>query len=205
MADEEDLLGSMDELEDDEGEDEEDGGGSPLMKYLPLVGGVLVVQIIIAVIIGYVFFAPSEEELVEGEEGDGTMVEEVVAEVAMPEQEVIWEGLDPIVVNPAGTGGLRFASVHVNLGVTSQAVFDAIENRALTSRIRNTLIGILSSKTIDQLDPGYHEGLKVEMRTKLNEFLSPGNNPAAVKRIYFQGFVPSVVRLERERINRPCV
>ena len=102
---------------------------------------------------------------------------------------MIWEGLDPIVVNPAGTGGLRFASVHVNLGVTSQVVFDAIENRGLTSRIRDTLIGILSSKTIDQLDPRYHDMLKAEMRTKLNDFLSPENNPAAVKRVYFQGFV----------------
>ena len=189
MADEEDLLGSIDEMEDDEGEDEEGGGVSPLMKYLPLVGGVLVVQIIIAVIIGYVFFAPSEDEMAEGDEGEAEATEEVVAEVVMPEQEVIWEGLDPIVVNPAGTGGLRFASVHVILGVTSQLVFDAIEARGLTSRIRDTLIGILSSKTIDQLDPRYHEGLKVEMRTKLNEFLSPENNPAAVKRVYFQGFV----------------
>ncbi|SVC85560.1 uncharacterized protein METZ01_LOCUS338414, partial [marine metagenome] len=173
MADEEDLLGSMDGMDNDEGEDEEGGGGSPLMKYLPLVGGVLVVQIIIAVIIGYVFFAPSEDEMAEGEEGEGEAIEEVVAEVVMPEQEVIWEGLDPIVVNPAGTGGLRFASVHVNLGVTSQLVFDAIEVRGLTSLIRDTLIGILSTKTIDQLDPRYHEALKGEMRSELNAFLSP--------------------------------
>jgi len=158
------------------------------MKYLPLVGGVLVVQIIIGWLIGYLFFSSSGEEVVEGE-GDEVVAEEVVAEVAMPEQEVIWEGLDPIVVNPAGTGGLRFASVQVNLGVTSQVVFDAIEGRSLTSRIRDTLIGILSSKTIEQLDPRFHEGLKVEMRAKLNEFLSPVNNPAAVKRVYFQGFV----------------
>jgi flagellar basal body-associated protein FliL len=184
MADEEDLLGSMDELEDDEEGEEEGGEGSPLMKYLPLVGGVLVVQIILAYVMGSLFFGSSDEP-VEGEEGDPAAVEEV----AMPEQEVIWEGLNPIVVNPAGTGGLRFASVHVNLGVSSQVVFDAIENRGLTSRIRDTLIGILSSKTIDQLDPRYHEILKAEMRNGLNDFLSPENNPAAVKRVYFQGFV----------------
>ena len=188
MADEEDLLGSMDELEDDEEGEEEGGEGSPLMKYLPLVGGVLVVQIILAYVMGSLFFGSSEEP-VEGEEGDPAAAQEVVGEVAMPGREVIWEGLDPIVVNPAGTGGLRFASVHVNLGVTSQVVFDAIENRGLTSRIRDTLIGILSSKTIDQLDPRYHDMLKAEMRTKLNDFLSPENNPAAVKRVYFQGFV----------------
>lgn len=188
MADEEDLLGSMDELEDEEGEEEEGGGGSPLMKYLPLIGGVLVVQIIIGYLIGSFFFAPSEEDVAEGEEG-GEATEEVVAEVPMIEQEVVWEGLDPIVINPAGTGGLRFASVHVNLGLTSQAVMQAIDEKGLKSRIRDTLIGVLASKTIDQLDPRYHETLKAEMRTKLNEFLSPEPPPVAVKRVYFQGFV----------------
>ena len=59
MADEEDLLGSMDDLEDGEDEEEEEGGGSPLMKYLPLVGGVLVVQIIIGFVIGSLFFGSS--------------------------------------------------------------------------------------------------------------------------------------------------
>jgi len=186
MADEEDPLGSMDELEDEDGEEEEGGGGSPLMKYLPLIGGVLVVQIIIGYVIGSLFFAPSEEEMAQGEEAP---VEEVAAEMPMIEQEVVWEGLDPIVINPAGTGGLRFASVHVNLGLTSEAVMTAIDERGLTSRIRDTLIGILASKTIDQLDPRYHETLKVEMRSKLNDFLSPENNPSAVKCVYFQGFV----------------
>ena len=189
MADEEDLLGSIDDLEDGEdGEDEEEGGGSPLMKYLPLVGGVLVVQIILAYVMGSLFFGSSGEEPVEGE-GEGAQVEEVAGEISMIEQEVVWEGLDPIVVNPAGTGGLRFVSVQVNLGLTSQAVADAIEERFLTSRIRDTLIGILTTKTIDQLDPRYHEALKAEMRSKLNEFLSPNNNPSAVKHIYFLGFV----------------
>ena len=186
MADEEDLLGSMDELGDDE--EEEEGGGSPLMKYLPLVGGVLVVQIIIGYLIGSFFFAPSEEEVAEGEEGE-VAAEEVAADLPMIEKEVVWEGLDPIVVNPAGTGGLRFASVHVNLGLTSDAVMLAIDERGLKSRIRDTLINILASKTIDQLDPRYHETLKEEMRVKLNNFLSPEPPPYAVKRVYFQGFV----------------
>lgn len=186
MADEEDLLGSMDELEDEEGEEEEGGGGSPLMKYLPLVGGVLVVQIILAYVMGSLFFGSSDEG---GEEEGGEDPVEEVAEVSMVEQEVVYEALDPIVVNPAGTGGLRFASVDVNLGLTSQLVMQAIEERSLKSRIRDTLINILASKTIDQLDPRYHDKLKAEMRDKLNEFLSPENNPPAVKRVYFQGFV----------------
>ncbi|MCH2665755.1 flagellar basal body-associated FliL family protein [bacterium] len=187
MADEEDLLGSMDELEDKE--EEEGEGGSPLMKYLPLIGGALVVQIILAWIVGSMFFAPSEDELAEGEEDPATTEEVVVADGTMIEKEVVWEGLDPIVVNPAGTGGLRFANIHVNLGLTSEAVQLAIDQKSLTSRIRDTLIGILATKTLDQLDPRYHEMLKVEMRDKLNEFMSQEGGPAAVKRIYFKQFV----------------
>ncbi len=187
MADEEDLLGSMDDLEDGEDEEEEEGGGSPLMKYLPLVGGVLVVQIIIGFVIGSLFFGSSGDESAEGEGEEAEA--EVTAQVSLIEQEVIWEGLDPIVVNPAGTGGLRFASVEVVLGVTSQAVITTIEELFLTARIRDNLIGILASKTIEQLDPRHHEELKIEMRDGLNEFLSPENNPSAVKRIYFKGFV----------------
>ena len=77
----------------------------------------------------------------------------------------------------------------MNIGLTSEAVATAIEERFLTSRIRDTLIGILTTKTIDQLDPRYHETLKAEMRSGLNAFLSPDNNPSAVKHIYFLGFV----------------
>ncbi len=99
MAEEEDLLGSMDDLGDEEGEEEESGEGSPLMRYLPLIGVVLVVQIIIGYAIGAWFFGGSDGEAVEGEE----MVS--AAQMDIPEQkEVIWDKLDPIVVNPAGTG-----------------------------------------------------------------------------------------------------
>lgn len=186
MADEEDLLGPMNDLGEEEGEEEEGEGGSPLMKYLPLVAVVLVVQIVIAVLIGWWFFAPSEEEMVD--EGEATE-EQQVAQVADLAQEVIWEGMDPIVVNPAGTGGIRFANVHIHLGLTSPLVLQAIEQNGLTSRIRDRLISVLAEQTIDHLDPSNHENLKEQMRIKLNEFLSPENNPPAIKRVYFQGFV----------------
>ena len=69
MADEEDLLGSMDDLGDEEGEEEESGEGSPLMRYLPLIGGVLVVQLIIGYAIAALIFGGSDEPSAEGEEG----------------------------------------------------------------------------------------------------------------------------------------
>lgn len=187
MADEEgDLLGSMDELGDGEGEEEESGEGSPLMRYLPLIGGVLVVQLIIGYVIAALIFGGSDEETAEG--GDGAPAAVQVGEIPIQE-EVVWDKLDPIVVNPAGTGGLRFCSVQVHLGLSSQPVFDAIENNKLASRIVDRLIAVLSERTIDQLDPRHHDDIKEHMKTVLNEFLSPNPPPEAVKQVYFQSFV----------------
>ena len=183
MADEEDLLGSMDELGDEEGEEEEGGEASPLMRYLPVIGAVLVVQIIIGYAIGSLFFGGSEEPMAEGGET-------VVAQADAPlQEEVVWEGLDPIVVNPAGTGGLRFANVHIHLGLSSQPVYEVIETNKLASRIRDRLITVLSERTIDQLDPRHHGDIKNHMKEVLNEFLSPNSPPDAVKQVYFQSFV----------------
>ena len=187
MADEEgDLLGSMDELGDEEGEEEESGEGSPLMRYLPLIGGVLVVQLIIGYVIAALIFGGSDEETAEG--GDGAPAAVQVGEIPIQE-EVVWDKLDPIVVNPAGTGGLRFCNVQVHLGLSSQPVFDAIENNKLASRIVDRLIAVLSERTIDQLDPRHHDDIKEHMKTVLNEFLSPNPPPEAVKQVYFQSFV----------------
>lgn len=185
MADEEDLLGSMDDLGDEEGEEEESGEGSPLMRYLPLIGGVLVVQLIIGYVIAALIFGGSDEPSAEGEEGAAPVV---AGEIPIQE-EVVWEGLDPIVVNPAGTGGLRFASVHIHLGLSSQAVHETIETNKLASRIVDRLIAVLSERTIEQLDPRHHPDIKVHMKKVLNEFLSPNPPPEAVKQVYFQSFV----------------
>ncbi len=51
------------------------------------------------------------------------------------------------------------------------------------------MIAVLSEKTIDQLDPRYHDEIKAEMKMVLNEFLSPNPPPEAVKEVYFQSFV----------------
>ena len=61
MADEEDLLGEMDDLGGEDEESAEEGGGSPLMRYLPLVGGILVVQLVIGYIIASVFFSAPDD------------------------------------------------------------------------------------------------------------------------------------------------
>ena len=190
MADE-DMM-EMDELGEDE-EEASEGGGNPLMKYLPLIGIVIVVQIVI-IYFAVQWFMP--DDMPEDTEG-GEAVEEVVAEAAPAEGEeggfeppptkvmTIFDQLDVIVVNPAGTDGLRFLSTQVFLGLSDPKVEEFITTHNFVPRINDTLVAILSSKTISDVDPSRHKQLKEEIKRRLNKFL--GEN--AVLEVYFNSFV----------------
>ena len=187
MADE-DMM-EMDELGEDGEEEGSEEGGNPLMKYLPLIGGVLLIQVII-IYFAVQWFMPDDAP----EEGE--VAEAVVEET--PETEgaegfepkptsvaKVFDQLEVIVVNPAGTEGLRFLSTQVFLGLSSLKVEQHILENNLVYRINDTLVRILSSKTISDLDPSKHDELKEEIKKKLNAFLGPN----AVLEVYFQSFV----------------
>jgi len=182
MADEDDLLGGMDDVGEEEEEEEQEGGFS-LMKYLPIIGGVLVVQIIIGYVLVSWLFSPSDD----APEAEGGVVEEVRPTRVEVIEESIYDKLDVIVVNPAGTGGLRFLSTEVHLGLASPEIVAEIDAKKLVSRIRDRLISVFQSKTIDQLEPERHDEIKEEIMEKLNSPTFLGKN--AVIAVYFQGFV----------------
>lgn len=195
MADDDDMM-EMDELGDDEEGEESGGGGNPLMKYLPLIGVMLVVNVILAYFVAQWFFVPDalpedaegiEEvmdaedapaEAVAGEEGSGYVP-------PPPDVAVLYTTLETIVVNPKGTEGLRFLSAQVHLGLSDPAVAEHIDTANLKSRIHDVLIRILTNKTIADVDPSRHDLLKDEIKTQLNEFLGPN----AVLEVYFNSFV----------------
>jgi len=192
MADEE--MMEMDELGEDEG-DAGGGGGNPILKYLPLIGIVLVVQVVI-IYFAVQWFMPDDMP----EDGKEVVAEQVetVEPVASegdgegsgfvpPNTTVltIFDKLETIVVNPAGTDGLRFLSTQVFLGLSDLKVAEYITTNHLVPRINDTLVAVFSSKTIADLDPSRHAKLKEEIRKRLNLFL--GQN--AVLEVYFQSFV----------------
>ncbi len=199
MADE-DLLGGMDGLggEDEEEQEEEEEGGSPLMKYLPLVVGVLVVQLVIAYVVANWWLSPTppkgematEEQVSEAPpEGEGAL--EFQMAPGTTQVAALYEKLEPIVVNPAGTEGLRFLSAQVHLGLSSPSVLEIIDKHNMVPKIRDKLIDIFRTKRIPDLEPLKHDALKQEIKEKLNEFF-PGKNPEAapaIVEIYFQSFV----------------
>ena len=192
MADE-DMM-EMDEL----GEDEEGGessAGNPLMKYLPWIAILLVVQVVLAYFVAQWFFvpdalpegaqveevAPAESVAVDGEKGEG----ESGYEAPPSGVQVIYTQVPTIVVNPKGTEGLRFLSVEVHLGLSDPAVAEHIDGTNKLSRINDTLIRLFTTKTIADVDPSRHEKLKEEIMASLNAFLGEH----AVLEVYFQSFV----------------
>lgn len=192
MADEQ--MMEMDNLGEEGGAAPSDGK-SPIMKYLPWIVGLLIVQVVLAYFVAHWFFSPAPTP----EKPAGQT--EVAASAAEPQPEsdskggyktpkapevnTIYDKLDVIVVNPAGTDGLRFLSTQVFLGLSSPKVEEYITSHSLVYRIKDTLVRTLSSKTIPELDPSKQDQLKQELKEKLNAFL--GKN--AVVDIYFQSFV----------------
>ena len=188
MADEE---FNLDAAVGEEGEEEEEQeGGFNLKRYLPIIAGVLVVQVIIIYFAVNWFLAPDEVP----EEGE-------VAEEVLPQEEEeqeldsstlivanVYEKIDDIVVNPAGTEGLRFLSAKINLGLNGPEVEAWIETMNQDSKIRDRLIDILRAKTISQLEPENHQVIKEEIKKRLNEEVFRGQGTAVVE-VYFQNFV----------------
>jgi flagellar FliL protein len=92
--------------------------------------------------------------------------------------------LQGLIVNPAGTEGLRYLMVHV--GFESEETKALEELTAKEIAVRDAVIKILSAKTVPQLsDIGRRDSLKVEIRDTVNGMLRDGQ----IDRLYFTQYV----------------
>jgi len=200
-----------DEFETTETTEVVEGGGGLLdtvKKYLPLIGGILVVQIVLVYIVVKWFYGapsqPPEEHAAQVEKPaeesghkpkpakkkekekkkEGTI--EAADEVAF-----IFDKLDPITINPAESGGAHYAQIQVHLGVghiesvKHEEVLRLLESRK--AKMLDTIIRIGTSKTLEELNS--QEGrdrLKEEIRKQINLFLNDEHE--IVKEIYFASF-----------------
>lgn len=89
-----------------------------------------------------------------------------------------------VIINPAGTAGSRFLNATVALECGSSGVEAELLEKDV--QIRDALISILVSKTIQELDgPDDKEKLRQEILDKCNSLLRKGK----IRRVFFTNFV----------------
>lgn len=89
-----------------------------------------------------------------------------------------------LIVNPAGTNGLRFLLTTIGLEVTSEETVKELEKRDV--QVRDAIIQILTSKTLIDLDnPSSRDSLKTEIAGSINKDLLSGR----ITNVYFSKFI----------------
>jgi len=89
-----------------------------------------------------------------------------------------------LVVNPAGSEGMRYLCVSVSLEASSEAASSELAGRQ--SQVRDALIGILGARTVTELsNVETRDHLREEIRQSISGLLSQGE----VEAVYFSNFV----------------
>ncbi len=92
--------------------------------------------------------------------------------------------IESIVVNPAGTGGTRYLSCGISFEMTGAEDVKIFESKA--AQVKDILITILSSKTVDELaDIRQRNQMRRQILTIVNRFLAP----TQAKAVYLTDFV----------------
>jgi flagellar FliL protein len=92
--------------------------------------------------------------------------------------------IEDIVINPSGSGGTRYLCTTVAFESTAPLVAEEVTERE--PQIRDTLIEILSRRTVDELSAlSTREELRLEIKTAVNEMLVTGE----VVGVYLSNFV----------------
>ncbi len=152
-------------------------------KGLPSIviyGGIAVVMVVAGYFAGTKFLGSAEkagEVVVSGSEENGEDGEEASAATEMVE-------LEDIIVNPAGTGGTRFLAASIGFEISGSKTKQLFENKM--PMVRDALISILGSKTIEQLsDAKEKEITRYQIKKRVEHLLKTKNLEA----VYFTNFV----------------
>jgi len=92
--------------------------------------------------------------------------------------------VDDVIANPKNTEGRHFVNVSVGLEEGNNKIADELKKR--DPQIRDILIDIFVSKTIQQMDdPADKDSLKSEISRRLNKLLGGGS----ISHVYFSNFI----------------
>jgi len=161
-------------LADDEAEDKKSGKKTPWLIYL-VIAAVMVAGGYYA---GMKFLASPDSAAVEepdAEHKESARKNHGAGEMFM---------MEDIIVNPSGTGGTRFLSVSIGFEVGSKETVANFEKREPV--IKDALITILGSKTIEQLsDPKEKEITRYQIRKRVEQLMQADDLAA----VYFTDFI----------------
>lgn len=170
----------------------EDGGKEKARRKIPplaIYAAIGLVMIVAGYFVGTSFFRSSGKVTRQETAGAEKKSEEKKTEKKTDKKEES-EGagsvvnLDDIIVNPAGTSGTRFLSVSIGFEIGSPETARLFEERQ--PLIRDALITILGSKTIEQLsDSKQKEITRYQIKKRVEQLLKIDDLAA----VYFTDFI----------------
>jgi len=183
MAEEE----KKEEGTEEEKENKEKGGGGGSNLILIIIVVLLVLVLAVGGVIAYLMLSSGEEEQNPEVEQKQEKVEE---EKKKPRKKVddLTVGpmypLDKFTVNLLSQNGSRYIVAKIDLEQENEEM--TVELDTKVSLIRDIIISILSSKTVEEIStPKGKEKLKEQIVDQINKYLEDGE----VKRVYFTNFV----------------
>lgn len=152
-------------------------GLPPIVLYIAIA----VVMVVVGVVVGTKFMGGAET----------TEAEPVAEEHAKDDKKADKEGqptelfmVNELIVNPAGTEGTRFLSASIGFETYSKHTLELMTKRE--HLVRDALITILGSKTIDQLsDPKQKEIIRFQIKKRTEQLLQVDDLAA----VYFTQFI----------------
>ncbi len=152
-------------------------GLPPIVLYI----GIAVVMVAIGVVVGTKFMGTAGTA-----ETEATAEEKPKAEKKSPPKGQPTElfMVSELIVNPAGTEGTRFLSASIGFETYSKQTLELMAKRE--HLVRDALITILGSKTIDQLsDPKQKEIIRFQIKKRTEQLLQVDDLAA----VYFTQFI----------------
>ena len=177
MAEEE----KKEENAEEEEKQEKSGGGNNLILIIIVV--LLVLLLVVGGVVAYLMLSGDDEE-----SPDTVQQEKVEKKKSRKKIDDLTVGpmypLDKFTVNLLSQNGSRYLVAKIDLEQENEEMTPELD--AKVSLIRDIIISILSSKTVEEIStPKGKEKLKEEIINQINKYLEDGE----VKRIYFTNFV----------------
>ena len=169
--------------EESEEKKEKSGGGSNLILIIIVV--LLVLLLAIGGVVAYLMLSGDDEEQVQEQTQEQEKVEKRKPKRATDDLTVgPMYPLDKFTVNLLSENGSRYLVAKIDLEQDSEELTQELDKKV--SLIRDIIISILSSKTVEEIStPKGKMKLKEEIKNQINKYLEDGE----VKRIYFTNFI----------------